>query len=146
MKSDLFLKILVAAIFVLALVGIVMIANGGEVTSPEMATATNYVVNLSLVLLIAATALAVVMSLFSLLKNPAALKKTLLGLAIFAALFAISYFASNDAAVFGTNKESLLEAGSTSKWSGTGLIFSYVLLAVAGIFFVVDLLKGLVKS
>ena len=86
------------------------------------------------------------MSLFSLLKNPAALKKTLLGLAIFGALFLVSYFASSDGAVLGANGEGLLEAGSTSKWSGIGLMFSYVLLAAGGLFFVVDLLRGLIKS
>jgi len=146
MKSNLLLKILVAVIFVLAIVGMVMVANGGENTSPEMASAVNFVVTLSLILLVVAAGLAVILSLFSLLKNPAALKKTLLGLAIFAALFAVSYFASNDGAVFGANGESLLEAGSKSKWSGTGLIFSYILLAVGAVFFVVDLLKGLIKS
>ena len=146
MKSDLFLKILVAVIFVLAVVGIVMIANGGEDTSSEMASAANYVVNLSVVLLAAAGGLAVVMSLLSLMKNPAALKKTVLGLAIFGALFAVSFFASSNGAVSGANNEALLEAGSTSKWAGTGLIFSYVLLAVGGVFFVVDLLRGLIKS
>jgi len=74
------------------------------------------------------------------------LKKTIIGLAIFGILFAISYFASSDGAVFGANSEGLLKAGSTSKWSGTGLIFSYILLAVGGVFFVVDLLRGLIKS
>ena len=146
MKSNLLLKILVAVIFVLAIVGMVMVANGGEDTSPEMASAAGFVVNLAIVLLVASAALAVIMSLFSLLKNPAALKKTLLGLAIFGALFLVSYFASSDGAVFGANGEDLLEAGSTSKWSGTGLMFSYVLLAAGGLFFVVDLLRGLIKS
>ena len=146
MKSNLLLKILVAIIFILAIVGIVMVANGGEDTSPEMASAASFVVNLSVVLLIAAGALAIIMSLLSLMKNPAALKKTALGLGIFGVLFAISFFASNGSAVTGANSEALLEAGSVSKWSGTGLIFSYILLAVGGVFFVIDLLRGLIKS
>ena len=45
MKSNLLLKILVAVIFVLAIVGMVMVANGGEDTSPEMASAAGFVVN-----------------------------------------------------------------------------------------------------
>jgi len=146
MKSDLLLKILVAVIFVLAVVGMGMIAYGGEVDSVEMARATTFVVNLAIALLFLALTLSVVMSLLSLLKNPAALKKTLLGLAIFGVLFAVSYFASSSDAVFGANKESLLEAGSISKWSGTGLIFSYILLGFGGLFFVLDLLRGLIKS
>ena len=147
MKSNLFLKILVAVIFVLATVGIVMIANGGDDTSPEMASAANYVVTLAIVLLIAAAVLAVVVSLFTMLKNPAALKKTLLGVGIFVALFAVSYFASSDGAVYGPNGgDALLEAGTMSKRSGTGLIFSYILLAIGAVFFVVDLLKSLIKS
>ena len=146
MKSNLFLKILVAVIFVLAIVGMVMVANGGEDTSPEMASAAGFVVTLALVLLVAAAALAVIVSLFTMLKNPAALKKTLIGLGIFGLLFAVSYFASSGDAVAGANNESLLEAGSTSKWSGSGLIFSYILLAIGSVFFVVDLLKSLIKS
>ena len=151
MKSNLFLKILVAVIFVLAIVGMGMVLTAEESaiveeTSEDMTRAANFVVNLSIVLLVASVTLAVVMSLFSLLKNPEALKKTLLGLAIFGALFAVSYFSSDSGAVFGANSEDLLEAGSVSKWSGTGLIFSYVLLAIGGLFFVVDLVRGLIKS
>jgi len=145
MKSNLFLKIVVAVIFVLAIVGMVMVAGAGEAT-PEETNAASFVVNLALVLLIAAAALAVIASLISIFKNPAALKKTLLGLAIFGALFVVSYLFAGDEAVFGANGEDLLEAGSTSKWSGAGLIFSYILLAVGGVFFVVDLLKSLIKS
>ena len=148
MKSNLFLKILVAVIFILAIVGIVMVANGGEDSSPEMASAANFVVNLAVVLLAAAAALAVVMSLLSLFKNPAALKKTALGLGIFGILFAVSYFAANDAAIYDAQGVMLKEGqeGPTSKWSGTGLIFSYILLAIGGLFFVIDLLRGLIKS
>jgi len=145
MKSNLLLKILVAVIFVLAIVGMVMVASAGEAT-PEETSAASFVVDLALVLLVATTILSVVASLISVFKNPAALKKTLLGLAIFGALFLVSYLFAGDEAVFGANGEDLLEAGSTSKWSGTGLIFSYILLAIGGVFFVVDLLKSLIKS
>jgi len=55
MKSNLLLKILVAIIFVLAAVGMVMVFNAGDETPDELAklnTATDFVVNLSVVLLI----------------------------------------------------------------------------------------------
>ncbi|OSY88620.1 hypothetical protein WH52_02770 [Tenacibaculum holothuriorum] len=146
MKSNLFLKVLVALIFILAVVGMIMVANGGEDTSPEMASAASFMVNFAVVLLGLAAFLAVVMSLLSLFKNPAALKKTLLGLVVLGVLLAVSYFASSDGAVTGANNESLLEAGSVSKWSETGLNYSYILLVVGGVFFVWDLLKSLIKS
>ena len=146
MKSNLLLKIVVAVIFILAIVGMVMVATAGEDSSPEMASAANFVVTLAIGLLIVAAVLAIVVSLFSLLKNPAGLKKTLLGLTIFGVLFVVSYFVAQDNVVTSAIGEKILDAGSTSKWSGTGLIFSYILLAIGGVFFVVDLLRGLIKS
>lgn len=139
------LKIVVAIIFVLGIVGFVMIA-GAEQDTPEMASAVSFMVNLAIVLLVATIAIAVILSLLALVKNPAALKKTLLGLVIFAVLLGISFVIASETEVLGANGESLLKAGSVSKWSGTGLHFSLILLAIGGILFVVDLVKGLIKS
>ena len=81
-------------------------------------------------------------------KNPENLKKTLYSLAILGAILLVSYMFASDAEVtdvFGnTLKDG--EAGATSKWVGTGIIYSLALGAVGLILFVSDLLKGLVKS
>lgn len=141
------LKILVGIIFILGVAGFVMVA-GSEKDTPEMASAVSFMVNLAVVLLIAAVVIAVLLSLVSLVKKPAALKKTLVSLGILAVVLAVSYFMASDAAVLDTQGVVLKDgqAGSVSKWSGTGLNISLFLLLVGGVFFVIDLLRGLIKS
>ncbi len=141
-------KVLNILIAIIAIIGIVLFVMVGmaEEASESLSSATSTIVDYSLTLLIAAVVISVVLSILSLLRNPEALKKTLLGLVVLGVLFAISYFSSSDAAVIGTSNELLAPQGDTSKWSGTGLIFSYILLVVGGVFFVWDLLKGLIKA
>ncbi len=139
------LKIVVAIIAVIGLAGFVMVSMADKNT-PEMTSAVNFIVDFAFFLLIAVVFVAIVLSLLSLIKKPATLKKTLLGIVILGVVFAISYFTASDATVFDANGLTLLEAGSVSKWSGAGLTFSLVLLTIGGLFFVIDLLRGLVKS
>ena len=141
------LKVVVAIIAILGIVGFVMVA-GAEEKTPEMDSAANFMVNVAYVLLIATVAVAVVLSIFALLKNPAALKKTLLGLVLLVVVLAVSYFMSSDAAVYDAQGVMLKEgqAGPTSKWVGTGITYSLILGGLGLVFFVWDLLKGLVKS
>ena len=79
-------------------------------------------------------------------KNPAALKKTVLGVAALGVIFAVCYMLSSNGNVIGADGAELVGEGSISKWVGTGISFSMTLGAVASVFFVVDLLKGIVKS
>ena len=53
---------------------------------------------------------------------------------------------SSNGQVMGADGAELVAAGSTSQWVGTGISFSMTLGAIASVFFVVDLLKGIVKS
>jgi len=88
-----------------------------------------------------------VMSLGSLLMNPAALKKALLGVGAMAIIFAISYSMANGDAVldtFGTVLEKGA-AGTTSKLSGTGIWFAIILGGLGLVGFVFDTVKSLVK-
>ena len=89
----------------------------------------------------------VVMSVISLIRNPAALKKTLLGVVAMAIIFAISYSMANGDAVLDTFGTVLEEgaAGTTSKLSGTGIWFAIILGGLGLLGFVFDTVKSLVK-
>jgi len=93
---------------------------------------------------------AIVLSLWSMFRNPENLKKTLAGLGVLAVLLLVAYFLSDTAAVYDANGLKVLEGGeegsSTNKWVGTGIWYSVILGGIASLFFVWDLLKGLVKS
>lgn len=92
--------------------------------------------------------LTVFFSLRNVFKNPENLKKTLLSLVVLGVVLAVSYMFASDAEVtdvFGNTLEDG-EAGSTSKWVGTGIIYSLTLGGIGLALFVFDLLKGLVKS
>jgi len=88
-----------------------------------------------------------IMSLGSLLMNPAALKKALLGVVAMAIIFAISYSMANGDAVLDTFGTVLEEgaAGTTSKLSGTGIWFAIILGGLGLLGFVFDTVKSLVK-
>lgn len=98
----------------------------------------------------AAVVIAIVLSLWNLFKNPENLKKTLGGLGVLAVILLIAYFLSDSAAVYDANGLKVLEGGeegsATNKWVGTGIWYSVILGGIASLFFVWDLVKGLVKS
>ncbi len=89
----------------------------------------------------------VVMSIVSLVMNPAALKKTLIGIVAMAIIFFISYSMANGDEVLDTFGTVLKggAAGSTSKLSGTGIWFAIILGGIGLVGFVIDTVKSLVK-
>ncbi len=107
------------------------------------------IIYFSTFLFIAAVVIALVLSLWSMIRNPENLKKTLLGIAVLAVVLVGAYFMADDNAVLDTTG-AVLEGGeagtATNKWVGTGIYYSIALGLVASAFFVYDLLKGLVKS
>lgn len=154
MKSN---KILSIVITVIAVIGIILFIRVG--TEDAEVIETNVDVQNSLVspliyystwLFYATVAIAVILSLWSLIKNPENLKKTLGGLGVLAVFLLIAYFLADSAAVYDANGLKVLEGGeegsATNKWVGTGIWYSVILGGIASLFFVWDLLKGLVKS
>ncbi len=157
-RNSLILKIVVGIIFLLAIVGMYMVFTAGgdlpkeeRLASPEMASATSFVVNLSLGLLITTVVLVIISAIYTLIMHPKLLKGVIISLVAFVALFGVSYVLASDVQVFGANGTALLK-GSTediafvSKMTGTGLYFSYILLVIGGLFFVYDMVKSLIKS
>ncbi len=147
MKNNRLITIIVA---LLSLVGIVLfiMTMGADTEDPvAMSEAVSPLVTYSLVLLGLTVAVTVIASLWSLVKNPAALKKALFGLLALGVVFVISYILADDGQVIDANNEVIAAAGSSvSKNTSTGIWLSIILIVVAGGFFVWDLLKGLVKS
>ena len=154
MKSNKILNILITLIAVVGgilFIGIFMedaealktdVDLGNSVISP--------LIYYSTWLFYATVIVAIVLSLWSMFRNPENLKKTLASLGVLAVLLVVAYFLSDTAAVYDANGLKVLEGGeegsSTNKWVGTGIWYSVILGGIASLFFVWDLLKGLVKS
>jgi len=100
------------------------------------------------IILIITTIVAVVFSLWNLVRQPKLLKKTLVSLAALAVLLLIAYMMSSDEAT--TNMSGNIikdgEAGSTSKWVSTGIWYSMILGAIGLGFFAWDFVKSLASK
>ncbi|WP_439131127.1 hypothetical protein [Polaribacter sp.] len=153
MKSN---KILNIGITLIALIGgilfIRIFSEDAEVIETNVDVQNSLVsplISFSFWLFIAGVVITILLSLWSLIRNPENLKKTLGGLAVLAVLLFIAYFLSDSAVVYDANGLNVLPGGeegsSTNRWVGAGIWYSTILLIIAGLFFIWDLLKGLVK-
>jgi magnesium-transporting ATPase (P-type) len=153
MKSNKILSIIIAGV---ALVGAVLFirifmedAEAIETNVDLQNKVISPIIYYSTFLLIATVVITLVLSLWSLVRNPENLKKTLMGLGVLAVLLIVSYFLSDSEAVInaaGGISEGGEAGSSVNKWVGTGIWYSLILGAVASFFFVYDLVKGLIKS
>lgn len=149
MKGNLskILTIVIAVVGVIGAILFIRVMSAGE-DQEALSSSVGSIVFFSQMLLYAAIGITVVLSLMSMFKNPAALKKTLLGIGVLAVLLVISYFLGDDNVVTDAQGEVLLygEAGASSnKWTSTGIWYSLILGAIGTVFFVTDLVKGLIK-
>ena len=100
------------------------------------------------VILLITTVVAVVFSLWNLVRQPKLLKKTLISLAALGVLLLISYIGASDEAT--TNMSGNIikdgEAGSTSKWVSTGIWYSMILGAIGLGFFIWDFIKSIASK
>jgi hypothetical protein len=100
-------------------------------------------------LLYLAIGVTVVLSLIGLVKSPENLKKSAIGIAILGVILVLAYFTGDSLAVTDPQGKVLEggEAGSSvNHWVSTGIWYSMFLGIIAGAFFVLDLVKGLIKS
>ncbi len=105
-------------------------------------------VSFARIILIITAIIAIVFSLWNLIRQPKLLKKSLISLAAMAVLLIIAYGLASDAAV--TNASGMVikdgEAGPVSKWVSTGIIYSMILGGIGLAFFLWDFVKGLVTK
>ena len=77
------------------------------------------------------------------------LKKTLLGLGVMVVLLIVSYLLGDSEPVLNAQGK-VLEGGelgaASNQWVGSLIWYSTILVLIGGIYFVVDLAKGLIKS
>ncbi len=132
---------------VIGIVLLVMVMMAGDAVIDDPATQSRVVdpfVTFTFFMLGLTVILAIGFTLWGLLKNPAALKKSLMTLAVLAGLFALAYVLSNGDAVtdkFG-NVIEYGEAGPISKRVGTLIKYTYIL----GIIGLVCVLWGSLKG
>jgi glucan phosphoethanolaminetransferase (alkaline phosphatase superfamily) len=105
-------------------------------------------ITFAVVVLIITAVLAVVFSLWNLVKHPKLLKKTLISLAALVVVLVFSYMIASDAEVTNVSGNVLEdgEKGSISKWVSTGIWYSLILGAVGLGFFIWDFVKSLVSK
>lgn len=144
-------KILSIVTGVISLIGVfflIRIIMVGDDSIKESVDVQNSIISpyitFAKVILYLTAIIAIVFSLWNLIKNPKLLKKTLLSLVVLGILLAIAYSTADDSATL--NASGLVvkdgEAGSTSKWASTGITYALVLggLGILAIF------AGFVKS
>jgi hypothetical protein len=153
MKSNKILNILIAAIAIIGGILFIRIFMEDAQAIEENVDLQNSVVSplisYSYWLFIAAVVITIGLSFWSLIRNPENLKKTLLGLGVLAVFLFIAYFLSDSNVVYdaaGNIQPGGEEGSSINKWVGTGIWYSIILGGIASLFFVYDLLKGLIKS
>jgi len=153
MKSNKLLNISIAVISVIGIILFIRVAAEDKEALGASVDLQNSLVSplvyFSTYLLYASVIIAIALSMISLVRNPDNLKKTLMSLAVLGIIFLISYFTADSAAVLDTQGAVLKggeEGSTTNQMVGTGIWYSVFLGAIASVFFVWDLVKGLVKS
>ena len=153
MKSNKLLNISIAVISVIGIILFIRVAAEDKEALGASVDLQNSLVSplvyFSTYLLYASVIIAIALSLISLVRNPDNLKKTLMSLAVLGVIFLISYFTADSVAVLDTQGAVLKggeEGSTTNQMVGTGIWYSVFLGAIASVFFVWDLVKGLVKS
>jgi len=146
-----FSKILTIIVAVISVIGIALFINVSITDDvPEsISGAVGPLIGFSLYLFYAAVIITVALSIRGLVKNPENLKKTLIGLAAMGVLLVIAYILGDSEAVLDAQGNVLKggELGSSSnQWVGSLIWYSSILVLIGGIFFVIDLAKGLVKN
>ncbi len=105
-------------------------------------------VSFARIILIITAVIAIVFSLWNLIRQPKLLKKSLISLAAMAVLLIVAYGLASDAAV--TNASGMVikdgDAGPVSKWVSTGIIYSMILGGIGLAFFLWDFVKGLITK
>lgn len=152
MKSNKILNILIAAIALIGGVLFIRVLMEDSVAIEESVDLQNSLVSplisFSYWLFIAAVIITIGLAFWSLIRNPENLKKTLGGLAVLAVLLVVAYILSDSTVVYdaaGKIQPGGEEGSAINRWVGAGIWYSIILGGIAGIFFVWDLIKGLIK-
>ncbi len=139
MKSSIVLKLISWVIAIIGIVAFVLGPNSGDDKNKDM------MVDYGLIILVITAVIAIVLSLINILKRPAVLKRVLLSIAILVVVLVVAYLASTGGEVLNSKGEVFKITESTSRWVGTGILYSLILLGVGALLFLVDMIKNIVK-
>jgi glucan phosphoethanolaminetransferase (alkaline phosphatase superfamily) len=105
-------------------------------------------VSFARIILIITAVIAIVFSLWNLIRHPKLLKKSLISLGVMAVFLIIAYGMASDAAVTNASGNIIKdgEAGPVSKWVSTGIIYSFILGGIGLAFFLWDFVKSLISK
>jgi len=135
-------KILTIVSFVLAIIGLGLYYFSTDSGDSAMGNYVGY----AMLLLIITAGLAIVFSLLNLFKNPGMLKKALVSLGVLTVVLVIAYLLADGDAVYNASNEVFPGSeGSVSKWVGTFINYSIILLFVGAVLFLYDMIKNLIK-
>ncbi len=139
MKSSIVLKLISWVVAIIGIVAFVLGPNSGDDKNKDM------MVDYGLIILVITAVIAIVLSLINILKRPAVLKRVFLSLAILAVVLVVAYLASTGGEVLNSKGVAFKITESTSRWVGTGILYSLILLGVGALLFLVDMIKNIVK-
>ena len=139
-----FVSLIIALIAVYFFVQVSTNGDGVEGDVEALNSAVGGYIGFTKILLIITAIIVAAFMILDVVKHPAKLKKTLIGLVVFFALFALAYVLADASAV--QTSAGLIEEGSDlSKKVSTGIIFSFILGVIAFAGFIFDSVKSLLK-
>ena len=139
MKSSIVLKLISWVVAIIGVVAFVLGPNNGAEKNKDL------MVDYALIVLVITAAVALIYSLINILKRPALLKRALLALGILVVVLFVAYFLSKGGQVLNSKGVPFNITENTSKWVGTGILYSLILLGVGGVLFLWDMVKNIVK-
>ena len=164
MNNKLLSKLLLVLSLVISLIGIGfyiwVLVTGDDAFKPEesgdpveAARLQNLIISpfvwYTLIVLGGTIVVALVSSVISLVKKPEALKKTAISVASLGVVLVIAYLLKDGSAAIGADGLVLkggAENSTANIWSSTGIWYSVILGGVGLALFLVDMVKGLIKS
>jgi len=140
------LKIVSAVIALIAIYFFVKVATGEE-GSEALSGNVSATIAFTKAILIGVVLIIVVFMVLDIVKHPKNLKKTIIGLGLFAVLFLLAYMlAGSEEVLASTGRKVLAEEGSSlSKNVSTGIVMSTLLGIIAFGGFIFDSVKSLLK-
>jgi glucan phosphoethanolaminetransferase (alkaline phosphatase superfamily) len=151
-KLSKILSIVSGVIGIIAVYFLIRIIMAGDDAVKESLELQNSLVSpfvtFAKVILIVTAVVAVLFSVWNLIKHPKLLKKTLLSIGVLAVLLAIAYMMADDGETLNTSGLVLKdgEAGSTSKWVSTGIWYSLILGGAGLVGVLWDFVKSIVSK
>ena len=139
-----FVSLIIALVAVYFFVQVSTNGDGVEGDVEALNSAVGGYIGFTNILLIVTAVIVAAFMILDVIKHPAKLKKTLIGLVVFFALFGLAYVMADANKVI-TSSEVIEEGSALSKKVSTGIIFSFILGTIAFAGFIFDSVKSLLK-